>query len=349
VSDEAAPAEAPWESLPPWLRAVAAAMVAERARWPHALLIAGPRGVGKRLLALHLARALLCEAPRPDGGACENCTGCNLVMRGTHPDLRLIEPIAYDDDGNANPVDAITVEPIRDLIDFALLSSHRGRAKVAAIMPAETLNGAAANALLKTLEEPPAGTYLLLVTHQPGRLPATIVSRCRRLPIAHPDAAVAAAWLAEFQVAHAELLLAQAGGAPLLALQFAHADVQRGRESLLAELARPERLSPVAVGARLDALPRDQRKAELAAVVSWLLTWVADLAAVASGGEPHFHPDRRAALAELAGRVARVPLFRYHQMLLRQRALLAHPLQPRLVSEALLFEYRDLFARPKVR
>ncbi len=349
MSDEIALDVATWEPLPPWLEHTAAATVAARDRWPHALLLAGPRGIGKRVLALHLAQALLCESPQPAGGACGTCVGCNLVRRGTHPDLRTVEPVTYDDDGNATPVDTITVEPIRDLIDFAMLSSHRGRAKVAVIVPAEALNGAAANALLKTLEEPPPGTYLLLVTHQPGRLAATLVSRCRRLPLPYPDPAVAAPWLAERGVENAPSLLAQAGGAPGLALELAHADLQRAREALLAELVRPERLSPVAIGARLDALPKDQRKPELAAAVSWLLTWTADLAAVVSGGEPRFHPDRRAALGELAGRVARVPLFRYHRSLLRQRALLSHPLQPRLVAETLLFEYRDLFARPKAR
>ena len=349
MSDESPTGAAPWELLPPWLQANEATIVAERERWPHALLLAGPRGIGKRLLALHLAQALLCESPQPSGKACGSCIGCNLVMRGAHPDLRLIEPVTYDDEGNATKVDTITVEPIRDLIDFALLSSHRGRAKVAVIAPAEALNGAAANALLKTLEEPPPGTYLVLVTNQPGRLPATLVSRCRRLPLAHPDPAVATAWLQDRGVEEAGLVLAQAGGSPWLALELAHADVRRARDVLLGELARPDRLSPVAVGARLDAQPKDQRKAALAASVSQLLTWTADLAAVASGGEPRFHPDRRAALIELAGRVARVPLFRYHRSLLQQRALLPHPLQPRLVAETLLFEYRDLFARSRAR
>jgi DNA polymerase-3 subunit delta' len=349
MSDEIAPDAVTWEALPPWLADTAATTVAARGRWPHALLLAGPRGIGKRVLALHLAQALLCESPQPAGAACGSCIGCNLVRRGTHPDLRVVEPVTYDDEGNATRVDAITVEPIRDLIDFALLSSHRGRAKVAVIVPAEALNGAAANALLKTLEEPPPGTYLLLVAHQPGRLPATLVSRCRRIPLAYPDPAVAAPWLAARGVEDAETVLAQAGGAPGLALELAPADLQHARDELLAELARPDRLSPVAMGARLDALPKDQRKPELAAAVSWLLTWTADLAAVASGGEPRFHPDRRAALGELAGRVARVPLFRYHRSLLRQRALLSHPLQPRLVAETLLIEYRDLFPRPKAR
>jgi DNA polymerase III subunit delta' len=348
MSDAASIDAAAWEALPPWLEPVAARMLTERARWPHALLIAGPEGLGKRQLALHLACALLCEAPRPDGDACGTCIGCTLVERRTHPDLRLIEPVVYDDDGNATPVDAITVEPIRDLIEFAQLSSHRGGAKVAVVLPADALNAAAANALLKTLGEPPPRTYLLLVSHRPGRLPATITSRCRRLPIAMPDSVEVSGWLARQGIADPQRILAHAGGAPMRARLLADADVQRRRDWLLAELARPERLSPVAVGARIDAAPKDERKGALADILYWLVTWTTDVAAVASGGLPRFHPDRGDALAGLARRVARVPLFRYYQKLLWQRALLAHPLQPRLVVETLLIEYRMLFGRSKV-
>jgi DNA polymerase-3 subunit delta' len=333
------------EALLPWHRDLAAEKLQQRGRWPQALLIAGRRGLGKRALALHFARALLCEAPRPGGDACGVCPGCVYMAAGAHPDLRLIEPLLTDEEGNVTVVDAITVERVRELTAFTQLSSHRHRAKVAVIAPAEAMNAAAANALLKTLEEPPVATYLMLVSHQSARLPATIISRCQRLPMPEPDAAKAAAWLTGQGVADAGRVLAQAGGAPLLALELADPALQRECDRWLAELARPERLSPVAIGARLDSAAKDDRKALLAAAVYWLLTWTADLAAVVSGGPPRFHPQARDALAALAARVARVPLFRYYQTLLRQRALLTHPLQPRLVAEALLIEYRDLFAR----
>ncbi|HEY7945860.1 MAG TPA: DNA polymerase III subunit delta', partial [Casimicrobiaceae bacterium] len=168
---------------------------------------------------------------------------------------------------------------------------------------------------------------------------------CQRLPVHQPDAGTAATWLASRGVAEAERVLAQAGGAPLLALELADPALQREGETWLAALTRPERLSPVAVGARIDAAAKDERKALLAAALYWLLTWTADLASVAGGGSARFHPQHGDALAALAARVARVALFRYYRTLLGQRALLAHPLQPRLVAEALLIEYRNLFAR----
>jgi DNA polymerase-3 subunit delta' len=330
-----------WQPLPSWQKAIAASALTHRERWPHALLITGRRGLGKRLLALHFARALLCESPLDTGEACGECLGCSYVGQGTHPDLQLIEPVTYDDEGNATPVDSINVDRVRELIAFSQLSPHRQRAKVGLIAPADAMNAAAANALLKTLEEPPAGTFLLLVSHQPARLPPTIVSRCLRLPVPEPDRAAAAAWLAQSNPGYAEpgLLLSQAGGAPLFALALADADIQRERDHLLGQLAQPERLSPLAFGARLDSAPKDERKAQLAN---------ADLASVAAGAAPSFNPDRREALTRLAARVALAPLFRYYRMLLRQRALLSHPLQPRWVAEALLIEYRKLFAKGQV-
>ncbi|HVP86679.1 MAG TPA: DNA polymerase III subunit delta' [Casimicrobiaceae bacterium] len=326
-----------------WQRDAAAAALTAKSRWPHALLIEGKRGIGKRAIALHFAQALLCETPRSDGRPCGTCASCGYARAGAHPDLRVIEPVERDEEGNETPVDEIVVDRIRELIDFTQLTAHRQRAKVAVIIPAEAMNVAAANALLKTLEEPPPATYLMLVSHQPGRLRATIVSRCQRFVAPEPGPAAATVWLAEQGAAEPELLLAQAGGAPLLALGLSDPAVQRERAFLLAALEDPQRLSPIEVGVRIDGYLKEERKAVLGDLVYWLLTWSADLAASATGGVPRYHPDRRDALARLGKRVARLALFRYYRALLRQRELLGHPLVPRLVAEALLFEYRALF------
>jgi DNA polymerase-3 subunit delta' len=131
----------------PWQRDAIGELLARRGRWPHAMLIAGAPGIGKRVLARTLARALLCETPSAAGGACGTCAGCRYEAAGHHPDLRLVEPVEIDDDV-AKPVEWISVAMVRALADWTQLSSHRGGAKVAVIAPAERMNAPAANALL---------------------------------------------------------------------------------------------------------------------------------------------------------------------------------------------------------
>lgn len=329
--------------LLPWQVDAARTMLAQRVRWPHALLLHGRKGIGKRTLALNLARALLCENPQVTGEACGRCPSCGYVAAGQHPDLRMIEPVDMDDEGIEKPLAEIPIRHVRALIEFVQITSHRRVAKVSIIHPAEKMNHEAANALLKTLEEPPPGTYLLLVAHQVGRLPATLRSRCHALSAPRPRRGQASEWLTA-QGAHvAEVALAQAGGAPLVALVLADPVHQQERSVWLKALARPETLSPVALSGRIDAAGKDTRKDRLGAAIEWLLDWVCDLARVAAGGRSSRNPDFEEALEALARRVARVSLFRYHRSLLRQRALLARPLQPRLVAEALLIEYRLIF------
>ncbi len=338
-----AAAAASWSALLPWQTQAAQEALRARDTWPHALLVDGPRGSGKRVLAQNLARALLCESPAADGLACGTCASCGYVAAGAHPDLQLVEPVEYDDEGQAKPLDAIPVGRVRTLIEWSLLTAHRGRAKVAVIVPAEAMNANAANALLKTLEEPRSGTFLILVAHVPGRLPATLRSRCRRFPAPRADRGAALAWLAAQGVVDAEAALAQAAGAPLAALALADPDWQEERGLWLKAFAQPRALSPVALAARIESAGKDERRERLGLAIDWLLAWTGDLGRVAAGGAPARNPDFAPALAALAPAVAPIPLFRYHRSLLRQRALLAHPLQPRLVVEALLIGYRELF------
>jgi len=333
-----------WQELLPWQLQFAREALATRATWPHALLLEGPRGIGKRTLAREFARALLCENLRADGLPCGACASCHYAAVGQHPDLQMVEPFTIDDDGEVKAQDAIPVDRIRSLIDWVQLTSHRGRAKVAVIVPAEAMNLAAASAFLKTLEEPPPSTYLMLVSHQPGRVPATLRSRCRRMPAPRPAADIAEAWLAKQGVASPRTALAQAGGAPLAALALATAEWQEERAVWMQALAKPDALSPVALAARIEAAPKDQRRERLGLAIDWLLTWTADLGRVVAGGAAVRNVDFATAFDRLAAAVAPVPLFRYHRSLLQQRALVAHPLQPRLVAEAMLIGYRELFA-----
>ena len=334
----------PWLPLLPWQIDAARAALYQRASWPHALLIHGPRGIGKHALALNFAQALLCEAPRADGLACGECAGCRYAIAGQHPDLMRLELLVVDpEEGTLAAVETIGIDRVRALTEFVQLTSHRQRAKVAVIAPAERMNAAAANALLKTLEEPPPGTYLILVSDQPGRMPPTLLSRCRKLAAPPPALAAARAWLAAQGVAAPDLALAQAAGAPISAVAHADPVLQAERRAWLAALGEPLRLSVPGLAARIDAGGKGERKARLAHALEWLIAWTADLARILAGDAARQNPDAAEPLRRLAAQVAPIALFRYHRSLLRQRALLAHPLQPRLVAEAVLIDYRALF------
>ena len=342
-ADAAANAPEPWAPPLPWQAAWLARTLRGRDLAHHALLVTGPAGLGKKTLVLNLAQALLCESPRPDGLACGQCAGCAYVAARSHPDLRVLELSRIDDDGERVPTQEIAIDQVRELTELMQVSTHRRGARVGIIAPAERMNAAASNALLKTLEEPPAGTTLVLVSDQPGRLMPTVTSRCLRVDAPRPTGDEAIAWLRAQGAGDPAEALALAGGAPLAARALADPEARAERDAWFDALARPERLAPMALGAHIEAAGKDQRKARLAQALDALVAWTADLARVAAGGRPQRLPGRAGALGALAPRVARIGLCRYHRSVLFQRAHVAHPLQPRLVAEGLAAAYVALF------
>lgn len=205
----------------PWLQPVRerwlSAMRAERV--PHAVLLVGPRGIGKRQVADWIAATMLCEQPGAMG-PCGHCAACALVSASSHPDLSIY--------GIEEDASSIKVEQIRSLGEAFALKSYRGGRKVSIIDPADTMTISAFNALLKTLEEPPEHSLLLLVVTRPERLPVTIVSRCQRLSIGIPDRPAALEWLrGKGERPDWPLLLELAAGVPTQALQLAEAGIDR--------------------------------------------------------------------------------------------------------------------------
>jgi DNA polymerase-3 subunit delta' len=181
-------------TVPPWLapswRVLADAIGSGRIH--HALLFASPRGYGKRALADAFAAAVLCRQRNADGTACGICRACVLVAAGSHPDLVRVT-FEIRDDGR--PRTELTVDQLRALGQRLALASQFGGWQIAIIDPADAMNPNAANALLKTLEEPSTNTVIALIADDPSRLPPTIRSRCRRIDLPAPIRAESVAWL----------------------------------------------------------------------------------------------------------------------------------------------------------
>ena len=184
-------------------------------RLHHANLLTGPAGIGKLDFAQKLALALVCDE-FPDAAPCGNCKNCQMAAGGTHPDIYILDWV--------DKSTVIGVDQIRQLIDQLTLTASRGSHRVALINRAHSMTTAAANSLLKTLEEPGEGCIILLLADRERELPVTIRSRCQRLAMTLPGRDAAVAWLKAQGVSEAETALDVANGAPLLAQAISNSE-----------------------------------------------------------------------------------------------------------------------------
>ena len=208
----------PWQHAQ-WQKVMASR---ERNKLPHAQLLTGPEGIGLGNFAACLAARLLCMQPGNEGINCGVCQSCILFAAGNHPDYQEIMP---DEKGKQ-----IRIDTIREMIDYIHLSSHYGRHKLVVINPADAMNRNAANSLLKTLEEPPPESIILLLSHRPSFLPVTVRSRCQRINFSPGNTEEALQWLQQQlggEAADYPDILALARGGPLKVVEI----FQGGQES----------------------------------------------------------------------------------------------------------------------
>ncbi|MGK2927117.1 MAG: DNA polymerase III subunit delta' [Lysobacterales bacterium] len=283
----------------PWLQAVETEFTErlQGGRVAHAFLVSGPPGTGKGELAGRFMASLLCLA----GGypACGACRSCKLLQTGAHPDGHVVtfEQHPKKDELRTE----IVIDQVRRLTETLQLTNTISRRKAALIFPAEAMNSSAANALLKTLEEPPGDATLLLVSHQPSRLPATIRSRCQALHVRLPEREAALAWL-ELAAAkalteaanEAPLALEAAAGSPLIALRMLGQGETRAYRELDATLdtLRAGRCEPAAAMAAVAEIDPAQ-------LWSWLSLRAARETRACLAGDS---PDRPNAGRPSAGR-----------------------------------------------
>ena len=314
----------PWQQRQ-WER-LRAPMAANRL--PHALLLAGPPGLGKAAFARGLTQALLCSAPN-EHGACGECKSCLLNSAGNHPDIYLV---GLEEDSRVLKVDAV-----RALANFATLKSQFGGRKVGLIHPADRMNTNAANSLLKTLEEPPSGAVIILVADRSARLPATVRSRCQRIDFQPPDREMAAVWLgqqADLGQERADQLMLLANGAPCRAIELAEQGADVACEKLVQQLLqlKARRASPVEVAAGWG-------KDTHGLLLDLLIVTVQSLIRQESGAEA-LHPAGQA-LDRLRGKLDVLALHEYLDFLYSMNALTDRALNPQLYAEDLFLRWSD--------
>ena len=246
-------------------------------RLPHALMLSGTAGTGKKQFSLQFANVVLCEQVFNQTGAheslsaCGECKNCKLVLAEAHPDIR-----HYTFELNSKGVKStvITIDQIRSLNEFVAKSSQQGGYKIAIIYPAEAMNNNAANALLKSLEEPSQKTLIILVVDQPGRMLPTIRSRCQVIEFPMPDYNKSMSWLKQKLPNNDVLedLLELSAGSPIKAIELAETDAISQKQTMITELAQVLKREASAV-----SVASKWQKHDIHTVLSWNLTWVQQL------------------------------------------------------------------------
>ncbi|HTH94556.1 MAG TPA: DNA polymerase III subunit delta' [Rhodocyclaceae bacterium] len=313
----------------------------------HGLLFTGVAGIGKVQFAEQFAAWLLCESASKNtaAAACGHCTSCQLLSSGNHPDIRLVtldeEEESEEGETKSKSKKASTqikIDQIRALEDFVFVGSHRSGARIALIHPAEAMNLAAANSLLKMLEEPPPNVYFILVSSNLRRLLPTLLSRCRKVTFGLPDHDIAAAWLKAQGVKNPEKLLPLVGGAPLAAALWA----EEGLDSQYAKAAESfaENNDVVTLAGKwLSGLSGKSGAWRTEHLTDALQKWLYDLQRVQLGEAPRYFASALPALQSLARQANPSRLARGYADVSKIRATVNHPLNAQLMLEDMAGRY----------
>ena len=320
----------------PWISAQRTRLLAQRG---HAWLLQGPSGMGQYTLGLEMVRAWLCDAPTPHG-ACGQCASCHGIDVRTHADLCVLMPEvqmlalgwplsekaqADIDDKKRKPSREIRVEAMRDAVEFAQRTSARGRGKAVLVYPAEQMNHITANALLKTLEEPPGDVRFVLASEAAHQLLPTIRSRCLGHTMVWPAEADMQTWMRAQGVATdaASAFLRAAGGRPDDALALA-----RSGRSPQTWAALPQAVARGDVTALADWAP--------AQVIDVLQKVCHDLLAASVGAAPRYFT-----LADLPKPPPLAALTRWSRALSSAARTADHPFNVGLMLEAHVAQARN--------
>jgi DNA polymerase-3 subunit delta' len=303
-------------------------------RLAHGLLFHGAKGTGKESFAIEFSNWLICEQPLEDK-ACGECKACKLIQANSHPDFLRLSP--------EEPGKAIKVDQVRELINKLSLTSHGLGYRVILVSPADALNINASNSLLKTLEEPPENTVLILITDKPSKLMATIRSRTQMIRFDLPLTEQSLHWLKQQNIDNAELLLKLSNGAPLAALTMASDEGLQIRDKLF------NNWQDLAVG-KADALEsatmwiKDGFKIVDDLPLNWVSSWIMDMIRILQGGQIDnvVNVDYAKTLQNLAGQVDLKAIYSLLDRLNDTIRLTETPANQQMLVEGLLLHWAGL-------
>lgn len=304
--------------------------------WPSALLIYGGSDFGQGLLAERLAHALLCQQVSSEGESCGICPSCQWVTGGYHPDLHILGISRAGNtvqDLTKEEKNAVSVDDVRIMQELLSLTPHRQGLRIVVIPALEKLTLAAQNALLKSLEEPGEGILYLMASSELRSVAMTIRSRAIHEKISPPNEEVALNWLTEQGVENVPLMWALSGHSPLLAKElFAHNSKRCDWMHALTESPYYQ----AQVGELIQSI-------EPSLWLDWLHRWILDLVEQKLMGSVRFHLDFSDRAAKLASRINSFDLLAYEKYCRQTKRFLRHPLNARLLVEATLISYYQLF------
>lgn len=326
----------------PWHDSIWQQVLSRKAqdRLPHALLLTGKNGIGKREFALQLGQLLLCEkglnelTDFKNAAPCGRCQACLLNKATTHPDFKLVEP---ESEGKI-----ISIDQIRELSEYLGLKSQYGKGQVVVISPAEKMNKFAANSLLKTLEEPTPDSLIILITHQPSALLPTIRSRCQQMTFSQPAADIAIQWLHNKKTVSEEAeikeMLFLANGGPLEALQYLDNNTRELIAGIVGNFSNvaTKKADPVVVAKAWNEINTNL-------LVKWLILWTSHMIRLkfsASMSDSYLVAEDT--LKKLAAKIDLHALYTFLDKLIENRRLLDSQANVQLMLEDMLIVWLQL-------
>ena len=324
-------------SIYPWLKDAWIA-IHNNSKLPHALILKGKGGIGKHDFAMTFAKSYLCQSPLDNYLPCEICSSCHWFPE-SHPDFKYIAPVESEDDESYKRKTIrkknIVIDQIRELSEYLELSAHQEKGKrIVLIEPADALNQAASNALLKILEEPPENTLFILVTSQAQKLIATIRSRCQLLDFRGPSLEEAREFLTVEKITYDESLLSFTGGSPFNAIK--ELENQSERDIITQLLAQGHHIDVTKVNYGILTRGLDW-------TVNMIQKWTFDLLLSFHTQQSYYFKKEEARIHSQAKQLNLDALLSFANELNELKKIASHPLNQELQLQNIFIKFKQIF------